>query len=509
MDRLTLSLTHAEWLAEVRKIPVEIAAQAGAVSQGEHLAFEYLLNGVCVMRKVRREILADGKSTKTFWIEPTGVALPLWNEDCLSEACSPESILVVCEGEIDGMSWLTAGAIHVVSVPNGAILSKPGEGDVVPSEDTPFAYLWQGAKLKPSIDKFSKIIIATDNDERGRVLRGELAIRLGRQRCWFVEYPAGCKDANDVLMLHGADALTDVLADAKPIVPSRLVKFSDIPTETRKTYVSGWPGLDEHLKLVIPELAVVTGAPGAGKSTWTLALGANLAQVHGLKGALLQFEDNPERNRNELIRYRMSVMGREGGEARAEAVTWIDTMFRTVAPSETVDEETDFDLPWLREAIEEAAGRHGCRWLIIDPWNEVEHLWAKSENEAVYLNRAIRMLKRIMRRFQIMIFIVAHPTKEGGKQPNIQDMTGYDIAGGAVWKNKSEHLIIIHRDEKNPTTTFVKVDKSKDYTLMGRPGIVRMQYVATSGSFRWLGSGVAPSAQENEGRVVYSAHRGG
>ncbi len=507
LERLTLSLTHAEWLAEVRKIPVEIAAQAGAVSQGEHLAFEYLRNGACVMRKVRREILADGKSAKTFWIEPKGAALLLWNEDCLNETCSPEAMLIICEGEIDGMSWMAAGATYVVSVPNGAILAKPGEGDVVPAEDTPFAYLWDGTKLKASINQFAKIIIATDNDERGRVLRGELAIRLGRQRCWFVEYPTGCKDANDVLMAHGADALTDILADARPIVPSRLVKFSDIPAETRKTYVTGWPGLDAHMRLVIPELVVVTGPPGAGKSTWTLSLGANLAHYHGLKGALLQFEDNPERNRKELIRYRMGVMGGGSGEARTEAITWIDKMFRTVAPSETVDDETDFDLPWLREAIEEAAGRHGCRWIVIDPWNEVEHLWAKNENEAVYLNRAIRQLKRIMRRYQIILFIVAHPTKEGGKQPNIQDMSLYDVAGGAVWKNKAEHGVIVHREEKNATTTFVKIDKSKDYTLMGQPGIVRMQYLATAGTFKFLGSGVVASAEEQ--RVVYGAQQRG
>ena len=69
----------------------------------------------------------DGKSTKTFWIEPKGAALCLWNEDCLSEPS--EAPLIITEGELDALSFLASGATHVVSVPNGAALEKPGEGD--------------------------------------------------------------------------------------------------------------------------------------------------------------------------------------------------------------------------------------------------------------------------------------------------------------------------------------------------------------------------------------------
>lgn len=491
LEKLQLSLEHSTWLEGVRKIPCEIAAEHGVVSRGQHLAFEYRQNGVALFRKVRQEITKNGQVGKTFWIEPKDVSLILWNDDCLNEPCSPATPLVVTEGEFDGLACLAAGATHVVSVPNGAILARPGEGDVIPSEDRAFSYLWRGVKLDPRLDKFEKIILATDDDERGRVLRGELAVRLGRQRCWFVIYPEGCKDANDVLMQRGADALSDVFAEARPIVPNRLVCFSDIPVETRRTYSTGWRGLDAHMMLVIPELAIITGIPGAGKSAWALALGGNLAQVHGLRGAILQFEDNPERNRNDLLRYRMGIMGddEQGGD-RAEAVRWVDQMFRTISPSETVDDEGDFDLVWLHQAIEEAAKRHGCRWVIIDPWNEVEHLWNKNENEAVYLNRAIRQLKRIMRRFQVAIIIVAHPTKEGGKQQEIQDMSGYDIAGGAVWKNKSDHMVIVHRNSPADQITFVKIDKSKDFTLMGRPGIVRMRYRPTAANFEFVGSGV-------------------
>ena len=110
---------------------------------------------------------------------------------------------------------------------------------------------WQA---KGGLATAKMIILATDNDKAGRALREELAIRLGRTRCWYVEYPDGCKDANDVLQKYGQDKgcemLADIVADARPIVPSRLVKFSDIPATKRIAVSCGWINLEKHLKIV-------------------------------------------------------------------------------------------------------------------------------------------------------------------------------------------------------------------------------------------------------------------
>ena len=55
-------------------------------------------------------------------------------------------------------------------------------------------------------------------------------------------------------------------------------------------------------------------------------------------------------------------------------------------------------------------------------------------------------LKRLARRFQIAIIVVAHPTKEGGKAGSIEDATLYDINGGAVWNNKADLGVIVWAD---------------------------------------------------------------
>jgi len=479
LQRLELSHEHAEWLEDVRKIPSELAAEIGFVSKGKELAFEFRRNDVCMFRKMRT-------MDKRFWIEPAGADLFLFNEDCLSEPCSPDVPLIICEGEIDAASWLAAGATRVVSVPNGSA-GKGGEGDIDPTNDKQFAYIWEGTDLKPTIKKFSKIILAVDGDVAGGVLRDELAIRLGRNRCYVVEYPTDCKDANDVLQKcgpDGPDVLMHMIDNAKPMVPNRLVPLMDIPNRgALRRYDSGWEALNDHLILVPPELVVVTGTPNAGKSQWVLSWLMNLARLHRLKGAILQFEDDPDRNQTDVLAYAEAWAKDERANIYPMGPEeWAEKMFYSISPNEDADDEVSFDLNWLKNAIEEAALRHGCKWVLIDPWNEVEHLWKVNENETKYTNDALKQLKRMARRFQIAIIIVTHPSK-AVKGKTIEELDLYDVSGSNAWNNKADHGIIIHRDPDDDQLTFVKICKSKRWKVMGKPGTVKMKFAPERAGF--------------------------
>jgi len=155
-----------------------------------------------------------------------------------------------------------------------------------------------------------------------------------------------------------------------------------------------------------------------------------------------------------------------------------------------MDEEKDFDLNWLKAAIEEAATRHGCRWALIDPWNEVEHLWGRQDTEATYLNRALKYLKRLARRFQIAIIIVAHPNLGGGKGvTSVADASLYDINGGAVWNNKADLGVIVWAEDVLSPDRWVKVAKSKDFIRFGQPGTVRMRFDAARSIYAAISKG--------------------
>jgi len=77
-------------------------------------------------------------------------------------------------------------------------------------------------------------------------------------------------------------------------------------------------------------------------------------------------------------------------------------------------------------------------------------------------------------------------------------MNLYDVSGAAAWNNKADHGIIVYRPDKAKNHVYVKVSKSKNHTLMGTPGIVRMEYL---GQYKYIGMGdgtftESPPAQE-------------
>ena len=103
--------------------------------------------------------------------------------------------IVVVEGEMDKLALEQAGIKNVVSVPDGAP-GKVKDGPVpAPEEDRKFEYLWN---CRAALDPVSRIVIAVDADAPGQALAEELARRLGKERCFRVTWPEGCKDAGEV-----------------------------------------------------------------------------------------------------------------------------------------------------------------------------------------------------------------------------------------------------------------------------------------------------------------------
>lgn len=271
--------------------------------------------------------------------------------------------------------------------------------------------------------------------------------------------------------------------------PFGLELYVRIPEMKREYMRSGWSELDPHLRITRPELMIVTGPPNHGKSQFVTALSASLAFHHGWKGAILQFEDDVERIREDFVKFWCGKKGCEPtvGDNRREALTWIDGMFKTVAPDEGEGGHR-FDLDWAKGKIKEAATRHGCKFVVIDPWNEIEHTWHKGLTETQYLNDALRDLKRLSRRYRICLIIVTHPDKAAGRIKEIDDWDLYSISGGQAWNNKADHGVIVMRPDVENRDTYIKVSKSKRHLLMGKPGVVVMRLNALKATYEGAAS---------------------
>jgi twinkle protein len=452
---------------------------------GNVIVFPYLESGKEVAAKYR----AAGKR---FW-QKAGARKTFFNDDVLLDPslASGDQALVITEGEMDCLSCLQAGYPFAVSVPDGAppardasgkLIDVPeGTADVDPDNDEKYRYIvnnWE------ALAKVKRIVIATDGDEPGVRLAAELVRRLGRVRCYFVAYPKEavvddgegrkrpCKDLNEVLLAFGAAEVVRIIASATPYPVAGVYRLSAFPQEPDLMPVStGWEMLDDHLKVYAPAFMVVSGVAGAGKSSWANQLVANLALRHEWTIAIASFE---MRVRPYVTDTLCSVLLDEPRRFwtqsnRDVAAKWMENRFVFIAPEP--DDEATHDINWLLERAEVAVIRHGARVLLIDPWNEIEHERRRDESISDYTGRAIRELKSFGRRFDVLVIVVAHPTKNAVEK-GADKITLYDISDSSAFANKADIGVIIARLSGSEPGSSIIIRKIRYQPDAGRLGTV-------------------------------------
>ena len=103
---------------------------------------------------------------------------------------------VICEGEIDALSWWTAG-IPAIATGSAHISNRQAE------------LIIQAG--------FDVIYLGGDNDRQGQSFNGQLADKLrGYAELRQVDYGEE-KDANDVLLRHGVDGLVEIYDKARTV----------------------------------------------------------------------------------------------------------------------------------------------------------------------------------------------------------------------------------------------------------------------------------------------------
>lgn len=462
--------------------------------QGNVIAFPFVDHGVEVAEKYRAK-------DKQFWQRKNG-RRTFWNADVLDDPALHDGrqALIITEGEIDALSAIDCGFPFAVSVPDGAPPvpkdKKPEDLDPVDPEQEragKFEFMWNN---RERLRKVKRFIIAGDNDEPGRRLAAELVRRLSAAKCSFVTYPSEpvvddkncgkrpCKDLNDVLVQFGPERVAQVLNSAQPYPVRGLYRLSDYPERGElETYAVGFDGWKHKLKVFLGEFIIVTGIPGHGKTAWTMNVVANLVGAYNWCAAVCSPEmpTVPQmRDRLRRLKIGRKPILSEGGELQ-RADDWINRhfVFIDVDPTGTGDHDEPFDLDWVIEKATDAVLRDGIRVLVIDPWNEIEHARTKGENSADYIARSIRALKRFASLYEVIVIVVAHPTKEVGRDGKHRLVTLYDIEGAAAWYNKADHGIIVERKGDETTVHIQKVR----FEETGLKGSYPMRFVRESGRF--------------------------
>lgn len=414
---------------------------------------------------------------------------------------------IICEGEIDALSWEEAKIKNAVSVPDGA--PNPNSKNT----DTKFTYLETCASQLEGIDKY---YLSVDTDPPGKFLLEELSRRLGKHKCWIVKYPGNCKDANEVLVKYGPEELRECFDVAEPYPINDIILVQDFSDDIDLLYENGYDTgvtvgfnesssnlkpFDELIMFKTSMFAAVTGIPSHGKSNFVEQLAMLLNVNHKWKAGIF----SPEHYPMNILFSRISRMyvgkpffkGYRSRMSRSEleaAKNHFNSNYYFIRPK-----DDNFNLESILDAAAGLVLRYGVKVIIIDPWNTITHDKNKM-SETDYTEYALNKINDFKQKYDVLIFVIAHPTKmqkdDDGKFkiPNL-----YSISGSAHWYNKCDYGITIYRDFDRKEVQ-VHIQKVK-HEHLGNVGMALFEW--NPNNSRYFPKGTPPfDGRYNEPRQV-------
>jgi len=397
-----------------------------------------------------------------------------------------ENECYITEGEFDVLALYEVGIKNVISIPNGA-----NDND---------NYWINSEKYIKDIKKF---YIATDNDESGNNVAEKIAQRLGRYRCERVLFDG--KDANEDLK---SGTLNKTINNKTKYPVSGTFKVSDVLDNIFDLYDNGFPetiypkhrcfgNLKNIFSVMRGHLITGTGIPSHGKSNFTEWYVLNLLRDYDMKASFFSpehhpfelhhttfiektfgknfFQDNdgcPRISKDEINRYKdwaeekLYLTGTENGEFP----TW----------------------DWLFEKFKEQLFNYGIDIFVIDAFNKLA--FNGKGNKLDQINEVLTKLTMFAQMNNVIIFLVAHPTKMQKQQNGLYSSpTLYDVSGSSDFRNQTHDGFSIYRyfgDEENEPMTVFENLKTKMKFQGEIGGSVEFDYHIPSGRYYEKGSSV-------------------
>jgi twinkle protein len=445
----------------------------------------------------------------------SGAELILYNLNAIAGA----SEAIIVEGEPDCAALHEAGLKNVVSVPNGAALSKEEKeqaektGNLNDNNVLNLEYLdnsWEDIK------HIEKWIIAVDNDWPGRKLAKELIRRFGAEKCVVVDF-GKYKDANEVLINEPKHVLQQMIQDAKqpPIEDVKELDevFEYMLDKFKNGKSKGFPlGIDEfngHYSCRLGELDVVTGYPNDGKTTWLIFFMVLTAVKFGWKWAVFCPENDQDGDLFDLL-----IETYIGGSSDPEHKNQM-TEAEYRRGSEFVkkyffliDSERVSTLEQLMTRFEQLVKRKGVNGCLIDPWNDLAEVRLPGERDDQYIRRQLSVIRRFKRKYNLKFVINAHPksVSEVNTDGTRAVPQQRHLAGGAMWDNRADNILSVYRRDRSNNFAEIHVLKIKFQKLVGRPTSptepVMLEFDWKTNRYRGLGgSTIGEFAQVDGGRI--------
>lgn len=410
---------------KLRGISEETCHRYGVGDDGKgNIMFPYFKDGLQIAVKYRpaRKVI---KGELKMWREEGTDTTLLFGMQTVEDYT-----LVITEGELDSMALYEAGIRNAVSVPNG-------------SEDLNWVeinFLW--------LEQFKIIYLCGDNDEPGREMIQKLIPKLGEWRVRVVDLPEDCKDANEMLVKHGKQIITEVFESAKEIPVEALVRMAEVKAFDIDKVVkvaSGIRGLDRKIGgFMMGQVSVWTGLNGGGKSTLLGQLlieaverGFDVCAFSGeLPNPLFRYWIELQMAGLEHISYKHDQI-LEGNRPYVDNQTAVKIRAWYYDHFFLYDSMSVIDIESVMRIFIIAARKYDCKVFLVD--NLMMLIGGTGDDYYRRQSEFIKTISAFAKKFDVHVHVVAHPRKTNGR------VTKMDVGGSGDITNLTDNAFSVHR----------------------------------------------------------------
>ena len=356
--------------------------------------------------------------------------------------------IVITEGEIDAMTFYEQGIV-ALSVPRGG-----GEGE---KQDGWIAAEWDNLEL------FDAIYLAMDADEQGVAARDKIIERLGRERCYVIDF-SPYKDANEA-HLAGAK-LQDFIDKARTHDPAELRCAAEYLDELADYFDHGeiiegdklpWPGTHNTLRLRLHESSVWAGINGHGKSQILGHIMCHSVAANAQAWCVASMEFRPKRFLSRIARQIVGVVRPTRPQIYGEVSDLLRNVFIFDVQGTAKGES-------ILKVFEYAARRYGCTHFLVDSLAKCGF----AEDDYAGQKKFVDTLAEFALKAGVHVHIVAHARKSESedKMPDKFDIKGTGAIADMVdnvfivWRNKPKERVLA---ESNGVKTNAVIQAEKDF----------------------------------------------
>jgi twinkle protein len=396
------------------------------------------------IRGDRRELIGQKfrtKDTKGLWSGPAAKNPPIYGSWLWQ---GKGKAVILTEGELDALSYDQAFDLKysVGSLPNGT-----GSAEKAITRDY------------DKLLNFDHIYLSFDTDEPGQKALDKVCEMLPIGRVKIITLPEDCKDANEALLKHGAQALIKAFWNAKEFRPDGIVSGNEFTRERLKKackpgYALKYPKLNGMLMGLRPgEITMLTAGSGIGKSTFARELAYDLRMQHGLKIGNIYLEESNDKTAQGYVALHAKV---PLAELMFDPTIITDEQWDTALREVVHDDGMWFYDHFGSLASDRLIGMMrymamcGVKFIVLDHVSIVTSgLDSGSEGERKDIDILMTKLRQFAEQTGVGVIAIVHLKRKPGTSFNEGGQVSLnDFRGSASLEQLSDNAIALERDQQ-------------------------------------------------------------